>query len=302
VVECLESIRAQTYQDFELIIMDDCSRDDSVSIINNWIADTGTRCLFISHKINVGVCQALNEAIELSRGDFICMIATDDRWRPNRIEAHVKVLLDLPSEVAVVYSDTAQIDEAGNLLPDTFLEGQRPGFLMPSGRVFEDLIDRNFVHPLAATLRKDAVVKVGGYDTRLVAEDYDMWLRLASKYHFLFMGGVFSDYRIVSTSLTRTLFSNPTAKFSYGQFLLAEKWIPSKLINRRQRKAWCKNQADSAYWLYFHDDPRAARCLWTVAWRVKKLRYFGLALLSSFGIERGRAKRMAIILGLIKDD
>lgn len=297
VVECLETVKAQTFQDFELIIMDDCSSDNSVAIIEDWIVRSRVECRFIAHKVNVGVCQTLNEAIEISCGEYICMMATDDKWRRNRIEAHLAAFASQPPDVAVVYSDTAQIDEAGNPLPETFLEGQRPGFALPSGRIFADLIDRNFVHPLAATIRRSAIVGVGGYDTRLATEDYDMWLRLANQYQFKFVAGLFSDYRIVATSLTRTVFTKPSVKFAYGQFLVAEKWIPSGLLTDQQLKIWSENQAAFAYWLFFHNDPRAARCLRVVAWRVKKFRYFVLAVVSSLGFGRPQIKGFASILG-----
>lgn len=298
VLECLESIKAQTFQDFDLVIMDDCSSDETVAIVTDWISRTGTQCTFVAHKVNVGVCQTQNEAIALGKGTFLCVIAADDRWRPDRIERHVKAFEALPPEVALVYSDTAQIDETGKLLPETFLEGQRPGFKLPSGRVFEDLIDRNFVHPVSSTMRREAVLKVGGYDTRLTIEDYDMWLRLANEYKFAYVEGIYSDYRIVSTSLTRTLWVEPSARFVYGQFLLREKWIPSGLLNEKQEKIWSDQQAEFAYWLYFHGDPRATRCLWTAALRTKKPRYFVLAILSALGIRRHLAKRVGALLGL----
>lgn len=277
--------------------MDDCSSDNSASIIEDWIDRSKTECRFIAHKVNVGVCQTLNEAVEISRGEFICMMATDDKWRHNRIEAHLAVFASQPSDVAVVYSDTAQIDEAGNPINETFLEGQRPGFSPPSGRIFSDLIDRNFVHPLAATIRRSAIVEVGGYDTRLATEDYDMWLRLANQYQFKFVPGLYSDYRIVATSLTRTVFTKPSVKFAHGQFLMAEKWIPSGLLSDQQLRVWSENQAAFAYWLFFHNDPRAAQCLRVVAWRVKKIRFFVLAAVSSLGLGRGQIKGIASFFG-----
>lgn len=302
VVECLESIRAQTFQDFDLVIMDDCSSDDSVAIIKHWIARTGTQCTFVAHEVNAGVCQTQNEALALGRGKFVCVIAADDRWRPDRIERHLKAFAELPADVALVYSDTAQMDEHGTPLPQTFLEGQRPGFKLPSGRVFEELINRNFVHPVSSTMRREAVVKVGGYDTRLTIEDYDMWLRLANEYQFVYVEGIYSDYRIVSTSLTRTLWVAPSARFAYGQFLLREKWIPSGLLTKRQRMTWSSHQAEFAYWLYFHDDPRATRCLWTAALRTRRPRYIALALLSTLGVRRLQAKRIGAALGYVGDN
>ena len=298
VVECLDSIRTQTHQDFELIIMDDCSTDDSAVIISDWIIRHRFQCKFIRHKINAGICKTLNEAISLSSGDWICMIASDDRWRSNRIESHMKLAQHQFNHVAVIYSDTAQIDESGQPISKTFLESQRPGFILPSGRVFENLIDRNFVHPLASTIRREAIIKVGGYDERLATEDYDMWLRLAQKYEFLYSNEIISDYRIVSTSVTRTLFDNPTASYAYGLFLLCEKWIPTGLLSAKQQFNWSLNQASAAYWLYFHTDPRASRCLWKVALRTRQIRFFLLATCSSLGITRRHAKKISATFGL----
>lgn len=299
VVECLDSIRTQTYEDFELLIVDDCSTDNSVSIIADWIALHDFECKLVTHKINVGICKTLNEAVLLCSGDLICMIATDDRWRKRRLESHLIQARHMPSNVAVIYSDTAQISEAGEPLPLSFLEAQRPGFLPPSGRIFETLVDRNFVHPIASTIRRKAIIDVGGYDEDQATEDYDMWLRLAHKYHFIYSSEIVSDYRIVSTSITRTLFDSPTPGYAYGRFLLCEKWIPSDLLSAKQRVDWSSNQAAAAYWLYFHSDPRAPRCLWKAAFRTLKTRFFLLAVASTLGITRKRAKEFSAKLGFV---
>ena len=302
IVESLESVKSQNFKDFDLIIMDDCSSDNSVSLISDWISQSGIVCTFIAHESNVGVCKTQNEATALCRGEYIFVLAGDDRWRSNRIEVHLKAFLEAPCDVAVVYSDAFEINEDGAQLSKTFQEGQRPGFKMPSGYVFEHLIDRNFLHPVATSLRKSAILDVGGYDERLTVEDYDILLRLANKYKFLYLDGIYADVRIVSNSLSRVIFVNPKALFCYGQFVLLEKWISSGLLSNSQYKIWCDNQASYAYWLYFHEDPRATRCLWAAALRTKRPRFFTLATLSTLGIRRRYARRIAGALGLISDN
>lgn len=300
--ECLDSIAAQTIQDFQLIITDDFSSDDSANLIETWLIAHRPDGIFIRHKINLGICKTLNEALAVACGKYICMIATDDKWRPNRLEVQLNVMASQPEHTAVVYSDTAQIDESGVVLPHSFLELQRPGFTLPSGRIFEPLVDRNFVHPIAATIRRSAISIVGGYDERMAVEDYDMWLRLAAKFEFVYCPGIFSDYRIVSTSMTRTLFSKPTVKHSYGSFLLAEKWITSALLSTEQKKQWSATQADASYWLYFNDDPRATSCLWKSFVRTKRPRLLSLAVLSTLGIRRMKVKKLARALGFGDSD
>lgn len=295
--ECLESIRLQTCKNYELVIMDDHSNDGSVEKIYNWISTNNIKCRFIAHKTNYGICKTLNEAISLCTGDLICMIATDDKWRPNRIESHLKILrIHSNDNVGVVYSDTAQIDEAGKSLPKTFLQMQRPDFKPSSGKIFADLIDRNFVHPLASTIKKNAIIDVGGYDERLATEDYDMWLRLSNKFDFIYSDEIISDYRIVGNSITRTLFSNPTAKYAYGLFLMYEKWISTNQLTAKQKKIWIENQAAAAYWLFFHSDPSATKCLWKAFFRTRKVKILILASMSLLGVTRGRAKKIATLL------
>ena len=81
VINCLESIRHQTYSNVELIVLDDCSTDNSVALINEWIARHAVDCRFVQHRVNAGVCRTLNEGITLARGKYISMIATDESER-----------------------------------------------------------------------------------------------------------------------------------------------------------------------------------------------------------------------------
>lgn len=297
VVECLEHIMAQTYKNTELIIMDDCSKDSSVAIIKDWIAKYSVVCTFIAHTQNVGICKTLNEALSHARGEFISMIATDDAWEPDKIERQVTVMCAQSDNVAVVYSDTAQMDESGIILPKTFLEAQRPGFKLPSGRIFSQLVDRNFVHPLATLIRRKSIEAVGGYDERLVVEDYDMWIRLAERYDFVFCPGIVARYRIVSSSMTRTILIRPTPNHSYGKFLLCEKWLPSGLLSDDQKKRWSNEQWEAARLLYVYGDPRAQKCLWKAFIRTRKPRALVLAVASSLGISRITLKKMISLIG-----
>ena len=68
VVETLESVKAQSYKNTELIIVDDCSTDDSVAVIERWLRENGIQCTFIRHEKNQGVCKALNDALAVASG------------------------------------------------------------------------------------------------------------------------------------------------------------------------------------------------------------------------------------------
>ena len=291
VIEALESIRAQTFQDFELIVTDDASRDGSPELIAQWLREHRPDAHFIRHASNAGLCPTLNEALARARGDLICMMATDDAWLPERLERHVAAMAEQPETVAVVYSDVAQMDEEGNALPENFIAYHRPGFVPPSGQVFPYMADGNFIPAMGATIRRSALTAVGNYDERLSYEDYDMWLRLSARYDFVFYPGLVARYRIVSTSMVRTLFVRPTPHHSYTSYLIRRKWLDSELLSNAQRARWSDVLWEAAYNLYRHDDRRAVGALWTAFRHGRKPRALLLAVAGTFGLSRGRLKR-----------
>lgn len=295
---CLEGIRAQTCQDFELIVTDDCSRDNSAELIAAWLAEHYPDARFIRHTKNAGVCATLNEAVKSAQGEFISMIATDDVWAPDKIERQLAALRAQPPEVAVLYSDAWQMDEEGAPLPLRFIEHHRPGFTPPSGHVFPVLADGNFIPAMATLIRRSALAEVGFYDEQLTYEDYDMWLRLAARYRFAFDPAPVAHYRIVSTSIVRTTFVRPSAAHCYTLFLIHQKWLSSNLLNTTQRRRWSEALWSAAYQLYVHGDSRARACLWTSVRYSRKPRAALLALACTMGIRRDGAKRLLAALGL----
>jgi len=92
ILETLESVRAQTYKNTELIILDDCSSDDSVSIIERWLQENAIACTFIRHQKNQGICKSLNETLAVATGKYISMVASDDLWLPDKIARQVEIM------------------------------------------------------------------------------------------------------------------------------------------------------------------------------------------------------------------
>ena len=296
VIECLESIRLQTCRDFQLIVVDDKSTDDSQRLISEWMSRYFPAANLILHQTNIGLCRTLNEALRISDGRYVALIATDDRWEPGRLAYQLEFISQLSEAVALVYSDATQIDEDGNTLPLSFIKAHRPGREPPSGRIFSALADGNFIPGMATLIRRDAIAAIGGYDESLTYEDYDMWLRLASRFEIVFAPGSVASYRIVSTSMVRTLFDRPTARHSFSVYSILDKWIGSGLLSPTQKEQWAEKIAASAYSLYVWDDPRATRCLWRAFLLSRKPRLLLLAALRSIGFTRPRAKRVAAMI------
>lgn len=293
VVECLESIRAQTRGDFQLIVTDDCSKDASPQLIEDWLKAYRPDATFIRHRRNIGICRTLNEALAVATGDFISMIATDDVWEPDKIEVQLAAMQAASGSVAVLYSDAMQINEFGQRLPKDFIEQHRPGIAPPSGRVFAALAHANFIPAMATLIRRSAIVEAGGYDERLLFEDYDMWLRLARRHEFAFHPGKVARYRVLSTSMVRTSLVDSSPDYAYTMFRLCETKLASRLIDRAERSRQTDLQWSYVYRLYVASDGRAAGCLRVSALRTRRWRVLVLACLATLGITRSRAKRLA---------
>jgi len=138
---------------------------------------------------------------------------------PEKLERQVK-LLDLNKELGLVYSDSYIMDENGNLERDTLLSSS--GLLR--GNVFDKLFQRNFIPILTVMLRREVLSKVGGFDPKYrIAQDYDLWLRIAEHYPVDFTEEPLAKYRIHGGSVSR----NRELAISEA-FQLTEYWLERK--------------------------------------------------------------------------
>jgi glycosyltransferase involved in cell wall biosynthesis len=205
VVEALDSVKAQAYPNLNLVVLDDCSTDGSVDMIRDWLDRNFPDAIFLAHKTNMGLCRSVNEALANARGKYIRFLAADDRWMPNVLSRQVDVMEAEPGDVAVLYSDAFQIDENGTVLPKMFIETHRSFKEMPEGWIFSTLLEGNFIPMMTSFIRFRCLEVVEGVDESLVAEDWDLWLRISRQFKFRFFTEPSAYYRVLPTSMTRTL-------------------------------------------------------------------------------------------------
>jgi cellulose synthase/poly-beta-1,6-N-acetylglucosamine synthase-like glycosyltransferase len=292
VENCLESIRAQTFQDFQLIVCDDASKDHSASIAETWLARHRADALFIRNRTNQGVCRTLNNALTMSRGRFISMIAADDMWEPGKIERQLTCLESEGDEVAMVYSDASLMNLDGRPLPGKFIAKYRPDFDPPSGDIFNVLAAGNFIPAMSTMIRTQALHAVGGYDEELAYEDYDMWLRLAARYDIMFVEGLLARYRIVAGSLGDQLFTTHSTAAIAADCRIALKLLEVPRLTPLQRARWLGVLEGGSYHLFCTGDARAARYLRAASIRTRNPRWMLLALAASVGLSRPRLRRI----------
>jgi glycosyltransferase involved in cell wall biosynthesis len=205
VIDTLESIRAQTYPNIELIIVDDCSTDNCVELIIEWLKCYGGKYKLICHETNKGVCATYNSGLNNASGKYFSAIDTDDIMLPEKTERQVNILEGSAPNVAGVYSDAYRIDINGLCLEGLFIQNHRQFSEIPTGNIYDALLQGNYIPCMTFLFKKRIFEDIGGYDETLVYEDYDMWLRIAKKYEILFSDFVSSKYRIRPGSLSFTI-------------------------------------------------------------------------------------------------
>lgn len=190
--ETIESVLNQTFSDFELLIINDGSQDSTLQIVSTF---QDSRLKVFSYP-NAGLPASRNRGISLAKGEYISFIDADDLWTAHKLESQLKALQENP-QAAVAYSWTNHIDESGQFF--------RPGpDLTFNGDVYERLLLSDFVgsgsNPL---IRTQAFAEVGNFDESLnSAEDWDMWLRLAARYHFVAVPSPQILYRVSVSSMS----------------------------------------------------------------------------------------------------
>ncbi|MGA9588187.1 MAG: glycosyltransferase, partial [Terracidiphilus sp.] len=198
-------VKAQAYQNLQLVVLDDCSTDGSAEIIQSWLDRHWPDAIFVVHEINLGICRSVNDALSHAKGKYIRLLAADDRWIPNTLLPQVETMEKASEDVGVLYSDAFQIDEGGRFLPKMFIESHRSFAQMPDGWIFDTLVEGNFIPGMTALIRRSCFQVVGGADENLLFEDWDLWLRISRKFRFRSFPAPTACYRVVTTSMVRTM-------------------------------------------------------------------------------------------------
>jgi len=179
-VPTLESLRAQTFSDWECLVVDDGSTDGTPRLVEE-IAARDPRFRLISQN-NRGVGAARNTAIERARGHYIAPLDADDLWSPEKLERQVARMEAAGEACGLVYCWSRRVDAGGRML----CGNGEPGV---EGEVFEALVERNFIGNASVPLfRAEALAEVGCYLTRdeqggfQGCEDWDLALRVAREF------------------------------------------------------------------------------------------------------------------------
>jgi glycosyltransferase involved in cell wall biosynthesis len=259
IIDTLESVAQQSYPNIELIIVDDCSTDGSIEIIENWMSNYyGTiKISFTKNTKNGGLTKVCNQILETAKGKYFQTLDADDLLLPDKIEKQVKVIEGFKN-AAFIYSNIAIIDESGKIIKEDYLGRiQYDKNNMPQGNIFEQLFDFNFI-PLPSTLvNTECARNVGGFDETLQVQDYYLWLRLAEKFDVIYIPETTALYREHSSSMSNSSSTNPRSADS----VLTIKYRYYKLSSNKIKSIIKKDIYYSSSYLYRKNFPTANKWL-----------------------------------------
>lgn len=190
--ETIRSALAQTYTNFELIIVDDGSEDDTCSVLEPFLADTRVRYFYLR---NQGQSVARNAGIAQSSGGLIAFLDSDDIWQPDKLEKQVAVFEAYPN-VDIVHGDEAMIDEHSELI-------SVKNMARYSGFITRQLLADNSVSITTVLVKRRCFEEMGCFDVSVgVADDYELWLRFSARYRFHYEPGIVASYRVMANQIS----------------------------------------------------------------------------------------------------
>lgn len=223
----VQSILDQTFNDFEILIINNYSTDNTLEVIK---AFNDARIKVINFKNDGIIAKSRNQGIMQSVGKYIAFLDDDDLWCPDKLEFQIKYLDEHP-EFDLVYSNALIINEHGN--ENGLLKDSKDAKI---GHVFLDLLYENFIPVLTVLMKREIIETNGLFNEDLsmrAAEDYEYWLRAALKFNFGYIDEPLALYRIHSEG----------ASMAINRPLLTQKTLQSFMFDSEVPEKYYKNIA-----------------------------------------------------------
>jgi len=229
VEEAIQSVLNQTYDNIQIIVIDDGSVDNSAGIIEDLVRNHPS-VIFIRNASPKGNCKAFNQALAHAQGKYIIDFATDDVLLADRVQMQVDFFESLDESYGVIFTNALYIDATGTIIRDHYKYLFRKGLLktIPVGDVYADVLSTYFIASPTMMIRKKVLDELNGYDENLAYEDFDFWVRAARHYKFGFLDKVTTKIRRNTTSMSSGWYKPGDAQL-YSTYLVCRK---ARQLNR----------------------------------------------------------------------
>jgi len=199
ITDSLQSVARQSYKNFELIVLNDGSTDNTGELIKMFIEENPFINIRYINKNNEGVCKTLNKGLEIAKGKYVAFLASDDMWEPQKLEIQVD-FMERNDNIGLVFTDAwflkfnerthIKWSDYKNNLDRYFKNG------IQNADMYLLLLTRPIIPALTVMVRKQILDEIGGFDEKLVYEDLDMWLRITQNYPIGYIDIPLALYRL----------------------------------------------------------------------------------------------------------
>ena len=210
--QAIESVLSQTFEDYEIIVVDDGSSDGTAGLLRERYAE---KVVYISKETNAGLSAARNTGIQAARGRYVAILDDDDLWLPEKLEMQIGLMEEKPS-LGLVYCNSFTVNEHDEVLGE--IKGTQ------KGAIFDEVLSSNCLGPPSGILlQKKVFAETGYFDENLTAlEDWDLWIRVSQCYEIDFVDQPLVRYRVHSDNMSRDIVNMQRSTFA----VLDKYWPP----------------------------------------------------------------------------
>ena len=214
--EAIRSVQEQTMEKWELIVVDDCSTDNTIQLVQS-IAKDDDRIRLLLNQINQGAAASRNRALNECRGQYVAFLDADDVWRPGKL--NVQIEKAEAAHADIVYTSYALIDECG--------KRRYHDFIVKEQTSFREMLVRNEIGCLTVLIRRDFLQRYH-FPEKIYQEDYALWLTLLKDgCKAVGVTDVLADYRVRAGSRSFNKVKNSKNRWKVYRDFLKMPIIPS---------------------------------------------------------------------------
>jgi len=229
----IKSVLNQTYQDFEIIVVDDGSKDNTADMVKSF---DNKKIRYIKLGKNKGAAAARNIGINAAKGEFIAFQDSDDEWHHEKLKMQMNEFETTSSKIGVIYTGIWRIkSDKKNYVPSN-------QSLKKEGNIHETILRGNFVALSAAIVKRKCFSEVGLFDEMLPClQDWELWIRISNRY----------DFKYLKEPLVNAYYVSDSISIDYAKLIVATEYILNKHFDefKKNKKALARRCIHLAYYL-----------------------------------------------------